>query len=1109
MDTTPCPSVLPASDGSVTIDTVVDFHAEKNPEHVFAILYDVDTRAQTPILYKQLATAVHLAAHKLNPDSLYRQGTNIGILASTDSITYITLIQGAIRAGLVPFPISPRTAAEGIAHLLASTKTNYAIVGGSPAIDMLYKQVETRLLEQGHQVQLISLPTATELYPNLVPGAKSNALTVEPFQRLKPTKNDTVIHIVHSSGSTGLPRAVLGSQQGIFKNVINQPFHKALGAPGVRTGLMAALPFHASGMWIQSMASMYQGFIQVLFAPRADPVIPTPDITLQALSDTECRTAMVWPTFLEAWAEDDRAIAKLKKIEAILFGGGPLAERVGDRLVTHGVNIQNSYGGTEFGTASHRDVENTSHPCPRGYDPRDWVYFKLADTQSAQFIPQQDDQGSYEIIFVTGMHNKPFVLNTEIAGCPAYSTKDLVVQHPTKPWLWKLVGRADDQITLSNSEKINPGPIENTILKSPLIQFAVMFGREKSQTGVLIDLTPDARETYANEGRARVVDLIWPYVEQANSLGPTHARLAADTIVFTTNSRPVPRTAKGTISRSSALKAYAEEIENMYAALETTGDHMQDMGSPSCWKICSEVEAWIKTCVQKVLGHQIHVEVDLFQQGMDSLSAAIVTRIIKSSVASSNHAGVVTEISRNVIFSHPTVKRLANYLVSLASGGASSPVTPGDNGKMITEEIQNMIRKYDTNWSTNSTTQMSGPRITRESVVITGSNGGLGCYLLLTLLKDVNVDKIWALNRRSRDGRLGAKERQVAAFKEKLIDVDLLNHPKLSLLEADLQIGGLGLTEDVYSEIQAHATTIVHNAWQVDFNLTLQSFEPSINATRNLLNLAFNSIASTGPPRFLFVSSVSAAGFGCPERVLHEKYLPLEYGVHSIGYGRSKLVAEKLLESAQAAGLETCIARLGLLVGDKRSGAWSVKDWVPAIIASSVSIGCLPNTIGHASWIPLDKAALAIHELYVDRSITIPTVVHCAHPRPIPWSDMVKMFDRALHSCVAHVTNLEVVPFSDWNQRITRAATIFGGSEAEKARKYPSSKIQDMVDQMVRYAGSTKTNGSTASGEMGGIVALDMMQALALSHTLRSVESLDRQYVDKWIMYWQAKGLFV
>ncbi|QRV80641.1 L-aminoadipate-semialdehyde dehydrogenase [Ceratobasidium sp. AG-Ba] len=442
--------------------------------------------------------------------------------------------------------------------------------------------------------------------------------------------------------------------------------------------------------------------------------------------------------------------------------------------------------------------------------------------------------------------------------------------------------------------------------------------------------------------------------------------------------------------------------------------------------------------------------------------------------------------------------------------GVSSPMTQGDYSELrITEEIQNMIRKYDTNWRTNSAARMSGPQTTRESVVITGSTGGLGSYLLLTLLKDANVDKIWALNRRSRDGRLGAKERQNAAFKQKLIEVDLLDHPKLSLLETDLQIGGLGLTEEVYSEIQAQATTIVHNAWQVDFNLTLQSFEPSINATNNLLKLAFNSTASTGPPRFLFVSSVSAAGFGRSEGLLHENDLPLEYGVHNIGYGRSKLVAEKLLESAQAAGLETCIVRLGQLVGDKRSGAWSVKDWVPAIIASSVSIGCLPHTMGHTSWIPLDRAALAIHEVYVDRSVTMPTVIHCAHPRPIPWSDMVKMFDRALRLCVAHVTNFEVVPFSEWNQRITRAAATFGGSEAEKARRYPSSKIQDMVDQMVQYANSTETNGSTASREMGGIVALDMTQALALSRTLRSVESLDQQYVDKWIMYWQANGLFV
>lgn len=53
----------------------------------------------------------------------------------------------------------------------------------------------------------------------------------------------------------------------------------------------------------------------------------------------------------------------------------------------------------------------------------------------------------------------PVVTNTQIDGMDAYATSDLLVPHPTKPGLWKIYGRKDDQIMLSTGEKTNPGPL--------------------------------------------------------------------------------------------------------------------------------------------------------------------------------------------------------------------------------------------------------------------------------------------------------------------------------------------------------------------------------------------------------------------------------------------------------------------------------------------------------------------------------------------------------------------------------------------------------------------------------------------------------------------------
>ena len=54
----------------------------------------------------------------------------------------------------------------------------------------------------------------------------------------------------------------------------------------------------------------------------------------------------------------------------------------------------------------------------------------------------------------------PFpVTNTKVGDQDAYATSDLVAPHPTQPGLWKIVGRMDEQIILSNGEKTNPVPL--------------------------------------------------------------------------------------------------------------------------------------------------------------------------------------------------------------------------------------------------------------------------------------------------------------------------------------------------------------------------------------------------------------------------------------------------------------------------------------------------------------------------------------------------------------------------------------------------------------------------------------------------------------------------
>lgn len=51
--------------------------------------------------------------------------------------------------------------------------------------------------------------------------------------------------------------------------------------------------------------------------------------------------------------------------------------------------------------------------------------------------------------------DRPNLTNTEVDGRPAWATGDLLEQHPTKPTLWKVLGREDDQIVFSTGRMVS------------------------------------------------------------------------------------------------------------------------------------------------------------------------------------------------------------------------------------------------------------------------------------------------------------------------------------------------------------------------------------------------------------------------------------------------------------------------------------------------------------------------------------------------------------------------------------------------------------------------------------------------------------------------------
>lgn len=64
------------------------------------------------------------------------------------------------------------------------------------------------------------------------------------------------------------------------------------------------------------------------------------------------------------------------------------------------------------------------------------------------------------------------------------------------------------------------------------------------------------------------------------------------------------------------------------------------------------------------------------------------------------------------------------------------------------------------------------------------------------------------------------------------------------------------------------------------------------------------------------------------------------------GYPESNWVCENMLgRAAEGAGLPSIVVRVGQLCGMSGTGfgRWNTKEWVPALVKSSIQLGCLPH----------------------------------------------------------------------------------------------------------------------------------------------------------------------
>ncbi|KAK7464323.1 hypothetical protein VKT23_006491 [Stygiomarasmius scandens] len=1094
----------------------------------------------------------------------------IAIFAALDPLVYATTILAINRAGFQPFPISPRNSQPALVHLLTATRCKYIFAatpssGAPTAMESLSEAVLDEMVQNGAPLQTLHPYSPNELFPRLLQRPvppfvpNPNFTRVPPLSQLlkgclpsNPTPEDLKTHpwmLIHSSGSTKFPKPIYISQASGLQ-WLAWPWSGESDIAGKVLGTLATPSFHAMGVAMHVGAPLTSGAQSAFYLPSPKPLPPlTPKRFLEGLTKSKAAYSVILPSFLKLWSEDEsgKAVEVLKRLEGCCYGAGPLSKSVGDKLVAAGVNLQNAYGLYVF---LHTFLPNKDlRFCrtetgvlfiffPKQKPGYDWQYGRFARHVKPRFVPQEEGKAVLQVLDCE-THN-PAVVNVvekidgeEIRG---FDTNDILEEHPVKKGYYRIVGRADDQIMMANGEKTNPGPLELIISSSPLISGCFMFGRSRTQAGVAVEPRNPLPSPQTEESIAAFRTAVFPVIERANALAPQHSRIFKELILITDPEKkgPLPRTPKGDVQRKKAEEMYESEIKALYEEVESKVQEewaRPPLPEEGGWKE-EGIRAFVGRVVKGTVGSQggeareVDPERDLFAQGCDSLQATYVRQAILSALNQFYAEGegskrlpkdYMSRIPNNFVYEHPTQRGIEEVLIELVgsgSGNGSAAVGQSTQERKV-KAMRAMVDKYtrDLPPSPSPSVKVNGNGHTSasqgEAVLITGTTGTLGTYILSNLLQDSRVVKVYALNRgkpgsSSKESESYLVSRQKSAFVDKGLSAPLLvsslESGKLVLLEGNTSEPYLGLTKEVYKDLAQGLTTIIANAWTLNFAMTLGGFESHVKGVRALVDLGIASSAIRGnkKTKFIFSSSVSTvSGWKDMNELIPERELDPEYALGT-GYGESKWVAEQTLISAaqRTTSLDLSILRIGQLSGSRVNGSWNVTDWVPQIVQSGVVLGKLPTFPEYlgVSWLPVDVAADAFMDVIFTTKNTdkIPyRYLNLVHINPVSWHTIFTSISQTL-------PNIPLVPYSEWYNSLVQIS-----SKSHAAEKVSAVKLVDFfASGMVQIPEGVKREAMGMGMMQTGVTEM-------ICHgSVGKAGVLERRDVEGWVGYWKKHGMF-
>ena len=356
------------------------------------------------------------------------------------------------------------------------------------------------------------------------------------------------------------------------------------------------------------------------------------------------------------------------------------------------------------------------------------------------------------------------------------------------------------------------------------------------------------------------------------------------------------------------------------------------------------------------------------------------------------------ELNGTEIYEYPTINELGAYLenrgpnmeprISLAEDSVLDPeIAPG-----------------------------GAPRITRlseaSSVLVTGTTGFLGAFLLDELLRAAGQDtRFYCLVRDRNSGQGGSTNRVLDTLKF----YGLAGHSagdRIVPVSGDLTLPRMGLDNEEYRRLAEEIDLIFHCAASVNYAYPYSAAKPhTVGGTLEVLKFACT--AATKPVQYISSNGIFPGGDDTPylENSDIDGFVDRMEG----GYNQTKWVAERLVWSAVSRGLPVCIFRPGNIGHHSGTGTVNPNDFLSVIIKACARLGCAPLA---PEWFfemtPVDFLVKAITKISDDPK-HLGRVYNVVQQDPVPADQVFAYMEN--HGYVADRAQL-----GDWKSRLETMA---------------------------------------------------------------------------------------